>query len=95
MVVGGSGFGGVQDTFPYLTGDWAYRYNRPPMPFDGILLGSRLMTAKEAHTSPAVKQAIECVLYTAKATAPYKNNVLAAADSVVGLQDRLVEVPNR
>ncbi|OQE74119.1 hypothetical protein PENNAL_c0084G04136 [Penicillium nalgiovense] len=58
ILVAGSGFGGAQDTFPYLTGDWACRYNRPPMPFDGILLGSRLMTAKEAHTSPAVKQAI-------------------------------------
>ncbi|KAJ6023715.1 Acyl transferase/acyl hydrolase/lysophospholipase [Penicillium herquei] len=58
ILVAGSGFGGDEDTFPYLTGDWACRYNRPPMPFDGILLGSRLMTAKEAHTSLAAKQAI-------------------------------------
>jgi fatty acid synthase subunit beta len=28
------------------------------MPFDGCLFGSRMMVAKEAHTSPAVKQAI-------------------------------------
>ncbi|KAF7715220.1 PKS/NRPS-like protein biosynthetic cluster [Penicillium ucsense] len=58
ILVAGSGFGGADDTFPYLTGEWASRYNRPLMPFDGILLGSRLMTAKEAHTSPAAKQAI-------------------------------------
>ncbi|KAF7591456.1 hypothetical protein BBP40_001559 [Aspergillus hancockii] len=58
ILVAGSGFGGADDTFPYLTGEWARHYNRPLMPFDGILLGSRLMTAKEAHTSPAVKEAI-------------------------------------
>lgn len=58
ILVAGSGFGDAADTFPYLIGDWARRYNRPPMPFDGILLGSRMMTAKEAHTSPAAKQAI-------------------------------------
>jgi fatty acid synthase subunit beta len=58
ILVAGSGFGGADDTFPYLTGDWARRYNRPLMPFDGILLGSRMMAAKEAHTSPAAKQAI-------------------------------------
>ncbi|KAF7623672.1 putative PKS/NRPS-like protein biosynthetic cluster [Aspergillus flavus] len=58
ILVAGSGFGGAEDTFPYLTGEWAQRYNRPLMPFDGILVGSRMMTAKEAHTSPAVKQAI-------------------------------------
>jgi len=28
------------------------------MPFDGVLFGSRCMVAKEAHTSPAAKQAI-------------------------------------
>ncbi|KAF5864599.1 hypothetical protein ETB97_007157 [Aspergillus alliaceus] len=58
ILVVGSGFGGMEDTFPYLTGEWAQQYNRPLMPFDGILLGSRMMTAKEAHTSSAVKQAI-------------------------------------
>ncbi|KAI2791873.1 Fatty acid synthase subunit beta [Penicillium oxalicum] len=58
ILVAGSGFGGADDTFPYLTGEWASQYNRPLMPFDGILLGSRMMTAKEAHTSPAAKQAI-------------------------------------
>ncbi|OJJ42487.1 hypothetical protein ASPZODRAFT_137287 [Penicilliopsis zonata CBS 506.65] len=58
ILVAGSGFGGADDTYPYLTGEWARRYNRPAMPFDGILLGSRMMAAREAHTSPAAKQAI-------------------------------------
>ena len=58
VLVAGSGFGGAEDTYPYLTGAWAEKYGYPPMPYDGVLFGSRVMTAKEAHTSPAAKQAI-------------------------------------
>ena len=57
-LVAGSGFGGATDTYPYLTGSWAINFECAPMPFDGILYGSRMMTAKEAHTSFQVKQAI-------------------------------------
>ena len=58
ILVAGSGFGGSEDTYPYLTGAWSHRYGYPPMPFDGILYGSRMMTAKEAHTSKNAKKAI-------------------------------------
>ncbi|KLJ08414.1 fatty acid synthase subunit beta [Blastomyces silverae] len=58
VLVAGSGFGGSQDTYPYLTGSWSKDFGYPPMPFDGCLFGSRMMTAKEAHTSKAAKQAI-------------------------------------
>ncbi|KAL2121419.1 hypothetical protein VTJ04DRAFT_5446 [Mycothermus thermophilus] len=58
ILVAGSGFGGAEDTYPYLTGAWSTKYGYPPMPFDGCLFGSRMMVAKEAHTSPAAKQAI-------------------------------------
>ncbi|OJD25560.1 hypothetical protein ACJ73_03070 [Blastomyces percursus] len=58
VLVAGSGFGGSQDTYPYLTGSWSRQFGYPPMPFDGFLFGSRMMTAKEAHTSKAAKQAI-------------------------------------
>ncbi|KAH7122772.1 acyl transferase domain-containing protein [Dendryphion nanum] len=58
ILVAGSGFGGPEDTYPYLTGSWASRFHQPPMPFDGVLFGSRMMVAKEAHTSLAAKQAI-------------------------------------
>ena len=54
ILIAGSGFGGAEDTYPYLTGTWATKYNYPPMPFDGVLFGSRMMTAKEALTSPLV-----------------------------------------
>ncbi|KAI0514857.1 fatty acid synthase beta subunit dehydratase [Xylaria bambusicola] len=58
ILVAGSGFGGSEDTYPYLTGDWSKKYGYPAMPFDGCLFGSRMMVAKEAHTSKAAKQAI-------------------------------------
>jgi fatty acid synthase subunit beta len=58
VLVAGSGFGGAEDTYPYLTGEWSQKYGYPPMPFDGCLFGSRMMVAKEAHTSKAAKQAI-------------------------------------
>ena len=58
ILVAGSGFGGSDDTYPYLTGSWAGRFGFPPMPFDGCLFGSRMMTAKEAHTSTNAKKAI-------------------------------------
>lgn len=58
VLVAGSGFGGSQDTYPYLTGTWSGRFGYPPMPFDGCLFGSRIMTAKEAHTSKNAKKAI-------------------------------------
>ncbi|RYP75527.1 hypothetical protein DL769_003814 [Monosporascus sp. CRB-8-3] len=58
ILVAGSGFGGAEDTYPYLTGEWSKKYGYPPMPFDGCMFGSRMMVAKECHTSGAAKQAI-------------------------------------
>ena len=58
MLIGGSGFGGSEDLWPYLTGDWSVEYGVHPMPFDGFLFASRVMVAKEAHTSSSVKDLI-------------------------------------
>lgn len=58
VLVAGSGFGSSEDTWPYLTGTWSSGYGYPSMPFDGCLLGSRIMIAKEALTSHAAKQLI-------------------------------------
>ncbi|AEO70742.1 uncharacterized protein THITE_2122457 [Thermothielavioides terrestris NRRL 8126] len=58
ILVAGSGFGGAEDTYPYLTGAWSTKFGYPPMPYDGCLFGSRMMVAKEAHTSRAAKEAI-------------------------------------
>lgn len=57
-LVAGSGFGGAEDFWPYFCGDWSIPHGAQPMPFDGVMLASRIMTAKEAHTSEAVKQLI-------------------------------------
>ncbi|KAI8318623.1 hypothetical protein GQ54DRAFT_321606, partial [Martensiomyces pterosporus] len=58
VLVAGSGFGDAEGTLPYITGDWSKRFGRAPMPFDGILIGSRVMVAKEAATSQAAKELI-------------------------------------
>ncbi|KAG1071517.1 hypothetical protein G6F42_026019 [Rhizopus arrhizus] len=58
VLVAGSGFGGADDTLPYITGDWSLQFDYPPMPFDGILFGSRMMVAKEGLASPDAKQAM-------------------------------------
>jgi fatty acid synthase subunit beta len=42
-----------------LSGDWSVEmFDAQPMPFDGCLFASRVMVAKEANTSPSVKQLI-------------------------------------
>lgn len=57
-LVAGSGFGSADDVWPYLTGDWSLAFDVQPMPFDGFLFASRVMVAKEAHTSSSVKDLI-------------------------------------
>ncbi|KAE8145032.1 sterigmatocystin biosynthesis fatty acid synthase subunit beta [Aspergillus avenaceus] len=57
-LVAGSGFGNADDIYPYLTGAWSVKHGYAQMPFDGVLLGSRMMVAQEAHTSRAVKELI-------------------------------------
>lgn len=58
-LVGGSGFGGADDTYPYLSGEWSEKmFGVSRMPYDGFLFASRVMVAKEAHTSESVKQLI-------------------------------------
>jgi fatty acid synthase subunit beta len=58
ILVVGSGFGDSEGTLPYLTGEWSTQFDYAPMPFDGLLFGSRVMVAKECLTSPSVKQLI-------------------------------------
>jgi len=54
----GSGLGDAPGSFPYITGQWSTIYGYAPMPYDGILMGSRIMVAKEALTSDEVKELI-------------------------------------
>jgi fatty acid synthase subunit beta len=58
VLLAGSGFGGAEDTYPYISGTWSMAFDRPAMPFDGVLFGSRMMVAKEAKTSRGAKEAI-------------------------------------
>ncbi|KAH8807720.1 fatty acid synthase beta subunit [Xylogone sp. PMI_703] len=58
ILVVGSGFGDADSILPYLTGEWSKSHGYSKMPVDGVLMGSRLMIAKEARTSQKVKELI-------------------------------------
>ena len=55
LAVGG-GIGTPERAADFLTGDWSKRHGRPPMPVDGVLVGTAAMTTKEAQTTRAVKE---------------------------------------
>lgn len=52
----GGGIGTPESAADYISGDWALKYGRVKMPVDAVLVGTAAMTAKEAHTTPEVKQ---------------------------------------
>jgi len=52
----GGGIGTPERAAEYLSGTWAARNGYPPMPIDGILVGTAAMAAKESTTSPSVKR---------------------------------------
>lgn len=56
VLVAGGGVGTPERAADYISGQWARAYGLPDMPVDGVLVGTAVMTAKEAHTSPEVKQ---------------------------------------
>lgn len=56
VLVAGGGIGTPERAADYISGQWAHAYGLPDMPVDGVLIGTAAMTAKEAHTSPEVKQ---------------------------------------
>ncbi|MBT1174387.1 DUF1729 domain-containing protein [Bifidobacterium sp. LC6] len=56
VLVAGGGIGTPERAADYISGQWARAYGLPAMPVDGVLVGTAVMTAKEAHTSPEVKQ---------------------------------------
>ncbi|KAH8885019.1 hypothetical protein GQ53DRAFT_829395 [Thozetella sp. PMI_491] len=57
LVVGG-GLGDADGMLPLFTGEWSTRFGAARMPVDGVLVGSLMMVAKEAHTSLAAKKLI-------------------------------------
>ncbi|MFT8592468.1 MAG: fatty acid synthase subunit beta domain-containing protein [Bifidobacterium sp.] len=56
VIVTGGGIGTPERAADYISGEWARAYGLRDMPVDGVLVGTAAMTAKEAHTSPQVKQ---------------------------------------
>jgi enoyl reductase-like protein len=59
VLVAGGGLGSWEDTQEFLTGDWSVkRFGVEPMPYDGFLFASRVMVAKESHTSLGARELI-------------------------------------
>lgn len=58
LVVGG-GIGTPARAVEFITGSWSGAHGRRPMPVDGVLVGTAAMAAKEAATSPQVKQLLK------------------------------------
>ncbi|CEM29078.1 unnamed protein product [Vitrella brassicaformis CCMP3155] len=58
ILVAGGGIGDGLSAWKYLSGQWSLPYNRPPMPFDAILMGSRVMACEESWTADEVKEMI-------------------------------------
>ncbi|KAJ2481042.1 fatty acid synthase alpha subunit Lsd1 [Coemansia sp. RSA 2131] len=58
VLVAGSGFGDAAGVLPYMEGSWGEMVDCAPMPFDGVLLRSRVMVAREAFTPASIKQLI-------------------------------------
>jgi fatty acid synthase subunit alpha len=57
LIVGG-GLGDSTSAYPWLSGEWSLRFGVPAMPVDALLIGSRVMVAKEAATHSLVKKLI-------------------------------------
>ncbi|KAJ2524911.1 fatty acid synthase alpha subunit Lsd1 [Coemansia sp. RSA 2049] len=58
VLVANSGFGNAEGILPYLTGSWGLLFNRPYMPFDGVMVCSRIMAARESRMHDEAKQLI-------------------------------------
>lgn len=58
ILVAGSGIGDAEESVKYLRGTWSQKFNCPAMPFDGVLVASRVMVAKEALTATEAKELI-------------------------------------
>eukprot|EP00004_Rigifila_ramosa_P027693 TRINITY_DN910_c0_g1_i1.p1 TRINITY_DN910_c0_g1~~TRINITY_DN910_c0_g1_i1.p1 ORF type:complete len:2842 (-),score=503.53 TRINITY_DN910_c0_g1_i1:4431-12935(-) len=90
ILVAGSGFGDAEGSWPYLSGEWSLRFGHPKMPFDGILVGSRVMVAKEATTANEAKELLVATPGVAK-DSEWENSYETQAGGVVTVLSELGE----
>eukprot|EP00741_Cyanophora_paradoxa_P008217 tig00000025_g7952.t1 len=58
VLVAGSGFGDGEGSWPWISGEWSLAFGYAKMPFDGVLLASRLCAAKEMVKPNKTKELI-------------------------------------
>ncbi|KAJ2560773.1 fatty acid synthase alpha subunit Lsd1, partial [Coemansia sp. RSA 1822] len=56
VLIAGSEFSDAEGSLSFMTGDWSVSFGSAPMPFDGIMLESRGITAQEAATALTAKR---------------------------------------
>ncbi len=66
----GGGIARPEQAAAWLWGDWPGHPDLPPMPVDGVFVGTRLMACKEAKTSPQVKKLLVQVKGTSEWVRP-------------------------
>ncbi|KAJ1782870.1 fatty acid synthase alpha subunit Lsd1, partial [Coemansia sp. RSA 2167] len=58
VLIAGSGFGNIESSLSYMTGDWSVSFESALMPFDGIMFALSDIAAQEAVAALAVKKLI-------------------------------------
>jgi fatty acid synthase subunit beta len=89
-LVCGSGFGDAASTWPYLSGRWARHFGKPEMPFDAVLLASRVMVAREAATCDEAKQLI-CDAPGIESEADWEKSYEGAVGGVITVKSEMGE----
>ncbi|WIK58663.1 type I polyketide synthase [Actinotignum urinale] len=59
VITAGGGLGLPERAASFLTGEWSEQFGLRRMPVDGVVIGTSVMTAKEAKTNPDVKQLLK------------------------------------
>jgi len=88
-LVAGSGFGGSDDFWPYLGGDWSIRFGVQPM----LLMAFFWLVAKEAHISLSVKYLI--VAAPAVVDTQWEGTCMEETGSILTVQSGLGELTTR
>eukprot|EP00397_Hematodinium_sp_SG-2012_P000038 GEMP01000038.1.p1 GENE.GEMP01000038.1~~GEMP01000038.1.p1 ORF type:complete len:4044 (+),score=1094.81 GEMP01000038.1:434-12565(+) len=91
VLVAGSGFGDAEGSLPYLTGEWSTAFGYPPMPFDCVLLASRVMIAEEAATATAVKEIIVATQGVGADQAKWESSYEGNAGGIITVKSELGE----
>uniref|UniRef100_A0A0G4FWX6 Fatty acid synthase subunit alpha n=1 Tax=Chromera velia CCMP2878 TaxID=1169474 RepID=A0A0G4FWX6_9ALVE len=92
ILIAGGGIGDADSAAAWVTGQWSVGFRQPRMPFDGVMMGSRVMVCKEAPTAKEVKTLItETKGVSEENQADWEKSYMDDAGGVVTLLSELGE----